>query len=210
MSSRLRSQFHFGVTWSTCSATRVRVRGGCSSFSARAKSSQSSGLEAKEPKMNATCIRTMLLGIAVASALVALAGCSAPTATPPAFSKEQAIARAAQDAKQSAPEVGIRHARLDSFAAELMTLTEADRRRGMTRGPAAYRPGQTPQTPVWWVVVRGYFQYEGMGAAGRATPLCEAGERDFIYDAQTGESVGAPIPNTRCTPVGVPGATATP
>ncbi|HEX9076884.1 MAG TPA: hypothetical protein VF932_13960, partial [Anaerolineae bacterium] len=37
--------------------------------------------------------------------ILLITGCSAPTAPPLSFSKEQAIARATQDAKQSVPEV---------------------------------------------------------------------------------------------------------
>ena len=144
-------------------------------------------------------------GFSVSIALAALLiGCSAPTATPLPFSQEQAIARATQDAKESVPEVGIQQARIDSSAAELITLAEADTRMGGQRGPGGYGPGQTPTSPVWWVVVRGYFQYEGMAAPPNAAPVCEADERDFVYDAKTGESVGGSIPNTRCAQAQVP------
>ncbi|MGE5262474.1 MAG: hypothetical protein ACM3S0_03765, partial [Acidobacteriota bacterium] len=67
--------------------------------------------------------------------LMALIGCSAPTATPLPLSKEQAIVRATQDAKQSVPEVGILQARIDNITAELITLAEADSRMGGQRGP---------------------------------------------------------------------------
>jgi uncharacterized delta-60 repeat protein len=130
--------------------------------------------------------------------LALLAGCSAPTAAALPFSKEQAIARANQEAKQSVPEVGIQQARIDSTTAELITLAEADRRTGGIRGPGGYSPGQTPQSPVWWIVVRGYFQYEGMAAPPNPAPICEADERDFVYDARTSESVSESMPNTRC------------
>ncbi len=137
-------------------------------------------------------------------------GCQTIGVTPLPFSKEQAVARANQEAKQSAPEVGIRQARIDSVAAESITLGEADQRMGGQRGPGGYAPGQIPQSPVWWVVVRGYFQYEGMGAAPNAGPICEAEERDFIYDAQTGQSLGERMPNTRCATSGLPVVTANP
>lgn len=145
--------------------------------------------------------REFSVSIALAALLI---GCGAPTATPLPFSKEQAIARATQDAKESVPEVGIQQARVDSSAAELITLAEADTRMGGQRGPGGYGPGQTPTSPVWWVVVRGYFQYEGMAAPPNAAPVCEADERDFVYDAKTGESVGGSIPNTRCAQAQVP------
>ncbi len=67
---------------------------------------------------------------------VLLLGCTAPAATPLPFSREQAVAQAAQDARLSAPEAGIRQARIDSVTAELNTLDEADRRMGGQRGPA--------------------------------------------------------------------------
>ncbi len=123
-----------------------------------------------------------------------LAGNSLP------FSQQQAIARASEEAKQSVPEVGIQQARIDSVTAELITLGEADQRTGGTRGPGGYAPGQTAQSPVWWVIVRGYFQYQGLGAPPSPAPICEADERDFICDARTGDSVGEHIAKTRCGP----------
>ncbi|MCL4489268.1 MAG: hypothetical protein M1570_14225 [Chloroflexi bacterium] len=129
-----------------------------------------------------------------------LTACGALAGNPFPFSQEQAIARARQEAKLSVPEVGIQQARIDSVTADLITLGEADRRAGGTRGPGGYAPGQTAQSPVWWVTVRGYFQYEGMGAPPNPAPICDTSERDFIYDARTGESVGSRMPNTRCGP----------
>ncbi len=135
--------------------------------------------------------------IALSIVLVLLSiGCQT-TAGPP-FSKEQAIAQANRDAQQSVPEVGIRKARIENVTAELTTLGEADRRIGGQRGPGGYRPGQTADSPVWWVTVRGYFQYEGMAAPPNPAPICEADERDFVFDAQTGESIAGQTPKTRC------------
>ncbi len=139
--------------------------------------------------------RSILLTVVLASALFG-AGCQTTAVIP--FSKEQAIARANQEAMQSMPEVGIRQARIDGITAELTTLGEADQRMGGQRGTGGYRPGQTANSPVWWVNVRGYFQYEGMAAPPNPAPVCEADERHFIYDAQTGEYVGGRMPNTRC------------
>lgn len=135
-----------------------------------------------------------------------LMGC----ASAPAFFREQAIARATDAARQSAPEVGILEARIDNITAELTTLRDADARLGGGRGPGGYAPGQTPDSPVWWVSVRGFFRYQGIAAPPGSPPICEADERDFIYDARTGEEVGGSMPNTRCAPGVTPMPSTTP
>lgn len=136
--------------------------------------------------------------------LALVVGCASPSATPLSFSKEQAIARAERDAAQSAPGMDIQQTRVDSVSTELITLGEADTRMGGGRGPGGYGPGQTAQSPVWWVVVRGYFRYQGTGAPPNPAPVYEADERDFIYDARTGESIGGRMPNTRVVPTPTP------
>ncbi len=127
-------------------------------------------------------------------ALVTLVyGCSS-FSSQPAFSKDQAIQRATNDAKQSMPEYAPLETRIDNVTAELITLAEADKRFGGQTGPGGYAPGQTPDSPVWWVTVRGLFRYEGMPAADGWASIYLASERDFTYDARTGESVGSFIP----------------
>jgi hypothetical protein len=91
------------------------------------------------------------------------------------------------------PEYAPLETRIDSAAAELITLAEADKRFGGQRGPAGYGPGQTPDSLTWWVTVYGYFRYEGMPFPDGTFPTYEANERDFTYDAQTGESMGSRI-----------------
>lgn len=99
--------------------------------------------------------RHILLLVAVVLSILGLASCGIlprtpePTATPAAaaFTREQAIATAREDALRSAPEVGITEARIDSVEAELITLKEADRRFGGTRGPGGYAPGQNETSP---------------------------------------------------------------
>ncbi len=149
-------------------------------------------------------------GLAWLALLAWLVGCAAPTATPLPFSKEQAISRATQEAKQSVPEVGIQQARIDSVTAELITLGEADSRLGGGRGPGGYSPGQTAQSPVWWVVVHGYFRYQGLGAPPNPNALCEADERDFVYDGRTGDAVGGFMPGTRCAVLQTPSTSLAP
>ena len=66
------------------------------------------------------------------------------------------------------------------------------------QSPNGYVPGQDQNTPVWWVSVQGYFQFQGMPAPGiTAGNLYEADERIFIYDARTGEAIGSQIRHSR-------------
>ncbi len=142
----------------------------------------------------------------IACALVPALACSRPQ---PGFSREDAIKRATESAAQSAPEVSILEVRIDSVAAELITLGEADRRMGGERGTAGCGPGQSQDTPVWWVRVQGYFRFESMSAPDAEPPIYEAPERIFVYDAHTGKELGSRMPYAH--PAGVGQApTATP
>ncbi|MGB8645516.1 MAG: hypothetical protein WCF84_09780 [Anaerolineae bacterium] len=124
---------------------------------------------------------------------------------------DEAIRRARDAAPQSSPEIGIQEARVDTITAELITLAEADRRFGENRGPNGYAPGQTPQSLVWWVAVRGYFKYEGMAAAGDAqAPVYEANQRIFTYDATTGEEIQSSIGPDRLASPSLPPLLPTP
>lgn len=121
------------------------------------------------------------------------------------FSREQAIAKATEEARLSDPGLGIQEARIDGAEAELMTLGEADKRQGSTRGPGGYPSGTDVGSPVWWVTVKGYFRYAGTPFAGKPVngvaenvyPIYEASERYFIYYAQTGERNSSGVPHAR-------------
>ncbi len=124
----------------------------------------------------------------------ALAACQPAV---PAFSRDAAMQRARESAVQSAPEAGMLEARVDSVTVELITLGEADRRTGVQRGTGGYSPGQSADTPVWWVAAQGYFRFEGMPVPDGPAPIYEAGARIFIYDARTGEELGGSMPDTQ-------------
>lgn len=98
----------------------------------------------------------------------------------PAFSREQTIAYAKQQAPQSRPEVGMMEARIDEITAELMSLREAYKR--MNVGSSA-----TSDAKVWLVVVKGKFVYEGMAPPG-TRQFFESASQFFILDAATGNS----------------------
>lgn len=129
-----------------------------------------------------------------------VSGCGTAQVPATAFSRDAAIQRATLAARQSAPEVGILEARVDSVTAELITLAEADRRMGGERGASGYAPGQMPETPVWWVTVHGYFRYNALSSRTSTSPVYEAHERGFIYDARTGDEVGERVPWTQLAP----------
>lgn len=129
----------------------------------------------------------------IACALVPALACSRPQ---PGFSREDAIKRATESAAQSAPEVSILEVRIDSVAAELITLGEADRRMGGERGTAGCGPGQSQDTLVWWVRVQGYFRFESMPAPDAEPPIYAAPERIFVYDAHNGKELGSRMPYT--------------
>ncbi len=120
----------------------------------------------------------------------------------PAFSRNDAIQRARESARQSVPELFILEARIDEVTAELVPLQEVDRRMEVERGAAGYGRGRDQDTPVWWVRVRGYFRFEGMSAPGGKPPVYEAGERIIIYDARTSEELGSRMPYTHPAGVG--------
>jgi hypothetical protein len=139
--------------------------------------------------------------IAVAGALAG-AGCDRSPGAGPPFPRATAIQKATEDARGSAPELGIQEVRIDAVTAELVTLGEVDRRFGGQRGPGGYLPGQDGSTPVWWVRVRGRFRFTGApepnpGSSRPRYSTYEAGERILLYDARTGALVGTAVPGTR-------------
>lgn len=122
-------------------------------------------------------------------------GCA--TAPGPSFPHEEAVRKATAEASASAPEISLVEVRVDSVTAELTTLGESNRRRGLQRSNTD-EAGRDQSTPVWWVDVVGYFQFRGMAAPGtNAGDLYETSERIFIYDARTGDAIGAQIPDSR-------------
>jgi hypothetical protein len=96
----------------------------------------------------------------------------------PAFSRAEAIARAEKLALMSAPEMGIMEARIDEVQAELMSLSQAQRRLGIDSTLYA-----DPQ--VWLVTMRGRFVYEGFPMP-ETRDIYESNTRFFIYNAATG------------------------
>lgn len=116
--------------------------------------------------------------------LAFLAGCSQQQTSQPKFSREAAIKRATEGAKRSEPEVGILEARIDNITAVLITAEDS-----------LHGPGKTTQ--AWLVRIRGRFRFEGMPAPDLKTPIYEADERDFVYDAHTGDELESRIPYTR-------------
>ncbi len=159
-------------------------------------------------------MRCLLLPI-LCTALVLSFACAPPEAagTPaPRFTREQAIAKATRDAKQTRPSLGIIEVRVDEVDAELVTFGEAHRRLGSTPGPGAYGPGVTDDSPVWWVTVRGYLRYydENVRADGvRVRYVYEADEQRFLYYADTGESLGSSVPSRPVGTTPVPQAVMT-
>ena len=93
-------------------------------------------------------------------------------------------------------------------AAELTTLGESNRRRGL-ESSNGNEAGRDQNTPVWWVNVTGYFEFQRIASpAASAGDMYEATERIFIYDARTGEAIGGQIPHSR--PVAATPGPATP
>lgn len=141
--------------------------------------------------------RSTRLVLLLAAAMLFAAGCSAGQFPPllasepqaPAFSRELAIRRATESSQRSSPEIGILDVRIDSIEAELTTLDRADPFHLQLSGA-----GAASDVPVWWVRVRGKFRWEGMPAPDATYPVYEAAERDFIYDARTGEEIANTIP----------------
>ena len=123
-------------------------------------------------------------------------GPSSPPA-PPSFPRDEAIRKATAEASSPAPEISPVVVRIDGVTAELITLGESDQRRRI-QSPNGYVRGQDQNTPLWWVSVQGYFQFQGMPAPGiTGGNLYEADERIFIYDARTGEAIGSQIRHSR-------------
>src|SRR5260370_20029248 len=123
--------------------------------------------------------------------------CGPSPAPSPSLSRDEAIRRATAEASGPVPENSPVVVRIDGVTAELSTLGESDQRRRI-QSPNGYGPGRDQNSPVWWVTVRGYFRFQGMPAPGlTAGNLYETDERDFIYDARTGELIGSQIPHSR-------------
>ncbi len=129
--------------------------------------------------------------------LLLLLGCQQLGKVEPPFSHADAIKRATQAAANSAPEVGMLEARIDGVTAELVTLEAADRQLDVRRSPDGYGPNQDKHTPVWWVRVHGFFRFESLGLPGQPAPVFTANERNFVYDARTGEELGGSMPYTQ-------------
>ncbi len=131
--------------------------------------------------------------LAVALSLAMIPGCG-PAAAGPTLSRDQVIKKAAEDARRSVPEVGIREARVDRVEAELLTLEEVARRFPGDRDPESLGSGRDKSTPVWYVTVEGHFRYEGMPFPDGKPGIYEATRRDFVYDGRTGEFIASRIP----------------
>ena len=149
--------------------------------------------------------RTVGTGLAPTITLVLVVGCGLMRPSGPGFSRQDAIRTATEQAKQSAPELGIQDARVDDVTPELITLAETDRRHG-SQHPGGYGAGRDQRTPVWWVRVAGRFRYEGMRAPGPGSALLyEADELVFVDDARTGDPIGGCVgPARRVTPATTP------
>jgi hypothetical protein len=138
-----------------------------------------------------------VLGIAIAVIVTLSLSCAPSPAPGPAFPRDEAIRKATADASSPAPESSPVVIRIDSVTAELITLGESDQRRRI-QSPNGYVPGRDQNTPVWWVSVQCYFQFQGMPAPGiTAGNFYEADELIFIYDARTGETIGSQIRHSR-------------
>ncbi len=144
--------------------------------------------------------RHSLIGrIAIAVMLILCLSCGPSSVPAPSFSREEAIRKATAKASGPTLEISSVVVRIDRVTAELTTLAESDQRRRI-QSPHGYGPGRDQNTPVWWVSVQGYFQFQGMPAPRvTAGNLYEAEERIFVYDARTGEGIGAQIPHSRPT-----------
>lgn len=107
-----------------------------------------------------------------------VAGCAAPT---PAFSREQAIARARQAVMESMPEYAPMHVRIDSVSAELVSLADAEQRMNSLAetGDANVR--------VWFVTVLGKIVFEGPSPPEVGHLIYEADTMHFVFDAATGD-----------------------
>jgi hypothetical protein len=79
---------------------------------------------------------------ASAITLALVVGCNPLGPSEPAFPRQDAIRKATEQARQSAPELGIQDARVDNVTAELITLAEASRRfrRSLTPHHTSNRP----------------------------------------------------------------------
>jgi hypothetical protein len=143
--------------------------------------------------------------LAIAITLALVVGCNPLRPSEPAFSRQDAIRRATQQAQGSAPELDLRDARIDDVTAELITLAEVDQRQ-TSQHPSGDGPGRDRRTAVWWVQVTGRFRYEGMRAPGKgSSPLYETNTRTFIYDARTGDPIGGSTgPAHAVTPAATP------
>lgn len=115
----------------------------------------------------------------------------APT-QPAAFTREQAIIKATAAAKQSAPGMNMREIRIDDVTAELM----ARARFTFDPQPPAWA-SQDTDVPVWWVVAKGHFRWEGPHGQNEQAPVYEADERYFIYDSRNGDELGSGVPSAR-------------
>ena len=151
--------------------------------------------------------RRLLLGLLVLAAIHS-AGCRpftsafvTPSATAVPFARDAAIAMARRAARESAPEVGILDARIDSVQAELVA-NEATAWQALGQDSTVGGDG-----PVWLVRVHGTFRYQGMVAPpGQPVQIEETDERDFLISARTGEMLGS---HHRGQPVATPVATRT-
>lgn len=135
--------------------------------------------------------RRMILGLLAVVAFLAI-GCGVvrptvvtPSATVTSITRDAAIAKARLAAQQSAPELEMLDARIDSVQAELFPMAAlAWRELGQDEGAAV-------DGAVWLVRVRGYFRYEGMAMPGGRPAIEETDERDFLISARSGDILGS-------------------
>ena len=113
-------------------------------------------------------------------------GCNQPPVPQPMLSRADAVQQATEDAARNRPGLQLQTARVDIATADLIMLEEAARRRG-----AGFPSGSDPQVPVWWVTVQGSFRYPGGNQPDPSSPMYEAGEQYFVYDARTGSLLGS-------------------
>lgn len=111
------------------------------------------------------------------------------SATPPAFGRDRVIELARKGAAQSRPEVGMEEARIDEVTADLMPLSKAYQQAGIDS--MVY-----DDPPVWLVLVRGEFVYEGFSKPG-FRDMYQSDTQFFIYEADTGRINSSGIKNSR-------------
>lgn len=129
-----------------------------------------------------------------------------PTPTPEvAFTREQAVAKATESAKQSAPGMDMLEVKIDRVTTELVERALFSQNPDLDPQSRVYGPNQNADTPVWWVIVEGYFRWQGPPTEAEPAPMYEAFERSFVYDSSTGEELSSGFPSARPAVTPLPG-----